>query len=314
MKYLSFINTVLTSFFTLWIILFSVIAFLAPDPFAGLSGLIVPVLGIIMLGMGMTLTADDFKRIFERPRDIGVGVAAQYGIMPITGFLLAEAFNLDPTLAAGVILVGACPGGTASDVITYLARGDIALSVTITSVTTLMAPLMIPMFMYLFAGRWVNVPAAELFISTVKIILIPVTLGVILRAALKDRIRYVLPVLPGLSTLSIVFIVAVIVGANAGSIAKVGAGIVLIVMLHNVIGLVLGYYAARLAGMDAAKARAVSIEVGMQNSGLAVALANLHFGALAALSGAVFSVWHNISGSAIAWWWRRSTVKSEARV
>jgi len=312
LKYLSFINTVLTSFFTLWIILFSVIAFFIPSPFAGLSGLIVPVLGVIMLGMGMTLTTDDFRRILRRPRDVGVGVAAQYGIMPVAGFVLAEAFGLDPTLAAGVILVGSCPGGTASDVITYLARGDVALSVTITSVTTLMAPLMIPTFMYLFAGRWVDVPAAGLFVSTVKIILIPVTLGVIARAVLKDRIRYVLPVLPGLSTLSIVFIVAVIVGANAGSIAKVGAGVVLIVMLHNIIGLALGYYAARLAGMDAARARAVSIEVGMQNSGLAVALANAHFGALAALPGAVFSVWHNLSGSAVAWWWRRSTVRSEA--
>lgn len=312
MKYLSFINTVLTSFFTLWIILFSVIAFFAPSPFAGLSWLIVPVLGIIMFGMGMTLTADDFRRIFQRPRDIGVGVAAQYGVMPVTGFLLAEAFNLDPTLAAGVILVGSCPGGTASNVITYLARGDVALSVTITSATTLMAPLMIPAFMYLFAGRWIDVPAAGLFLSTVEIIFVPVVLGVIVRAVLKDKIKYVLPVLPGLSSLSIVFIVAVIVAANAGSIARVGAEVAIIVIIHNTVGLTLGYYAARLSGMDPTGARAVSVEVGMQNSGLAVALANLHFGALAALPGAVFSVWHNLSGSALAWWWRRSTVRNEA--
>lgn len=298
-------NTILTSYFTLWIILFTAIAFAAPSPFAGLTGLIVPVLGVIMFGMGMTLTAADFRQILQRPRDIGVGVAAQYGIMPVTGFVLAEAFNLDPVLASGVILVGACPGGTASDVITYLARGDIALSLTITSVTTLMAPLMIPMFMYIFAGRWVDVPAAALFISTVKIILLPVALGVFFRVVFGDRIKYVLPGLPGLSTLAIIFIVAVIVAANAGSIAKVGAGVALIVVLHNLIGLVLGYYAARLSGMDVRAARTVSIEVGMQNSGLAVALANVHFGPLAALPGAVFSVWHNISGSAIAWWWRR---------
>lgn len=311
MKYLSLTNTILTSFFTLWIILFSAVAFYAPSPFAGLTGLIVPVLGVIMFGMGMTLTAADFKRILQRPRDVGVGVAAQFGIMPAAGFVLAEAFNLDPLLASGVILVGSCPGGTASNVITYLARGDVALSVTITSVTTLMAPLMIPMFMYLFAGRWVDVHAIGLLVSTVKIILVPVALGVALRALLRDRIRFVMPVLPGLSALAIIFIVAVIVAANAGSIAKVGAEVAVIVVLHNLIGLVLGYYAARLSGMDEARARAVSIEVGMQNSGLAVALANAHFGALAALPGAVFSVWHNVSGSALAWWWRRHAPHTE---
>lgn len=307
MKYLSFINSAVTSLFTLWIILFSAVAFYAPSPFAGLSGLIVPVLGVIMFGMGMTLRAEDFGRMLKRPRDVGVGVAAQYGIMPVTGFVLAWGFKLDPTLAAGVILVGSCPGGTASNVITYLARGDVALSVTITSATTLMAPLMIPAFMYLFAGKWIDVPASGLFVSTVEIILVPVALGVIARALLRDRIEYVLPVLPALSAIAIVFIVAVIVAANAGSIASVGAEVALIVVIHNTAGLVLGYFAARLSGMDVTSARAVSVEVGMQNSGLAVALANVHFGALAALPGAVFSVWHNISGSAVAWWWRRST-------
>lgn len=309
MKYLSFINSAVTSLFTLWIIIFSVIAFYFPSPFTGLSGLIVPVLGVIMFGMGMTLRGEDFRRILKRPRDVGVGVAAQYGIMPAAGFVLARAFGLDPVLASGVILVGSCPGGTASNVITYLARGDVALSVTITSATTLIAPLMIPAFMYLFAGKWIDVPALGLFVSAVKIVLLPVALGVAVRAVLKDKIEYLLPVLPGLSAVSIVFIVAVIVAANAGSIASVGAEVALIVVIHNAIGLSAGYGLARLSGMDVTSARAVSVEVGMQNSGLAVALANLHFGALAALPGAVFSVWHNISGSAIAWWWRRNPAR-----
>lgn len=307
MKYLSYLNSVVTDYFTFWIILLSTIAFFHTAPFAGLTGLIVPVLGIIMFGMGMTLTGEDFRRIVRRPRDVAVGAAAQYGIMPVTGFVLAKIFALDPVLATGVVLVGSCPGGTASNVITYLAKGDVALSVTMTSVTTLMAPLMIPFFMYIFAGQWIHVPALDLFISTVEIIVLPVVLGAGLRFVLGRRTEYVMPILPGVSSLSIIFIVAVIVAANAPSIAKVGLSVAVIVMLHNVTGLVLGYAAARLSGMDVTKARAVSIEVGMQNSGLAVALANLHYGALAALPAAIFSVWHNISGSAIAWWWRRHT-------
>jgi len=308
LRHLAFINKAVTDYFTFWIILFSVVTFLYPAPFAGLTWLIVPVLGIIMFGMGMTLTVEDFRRIAARPRDVAIGAAAQYGIMPVTGFVLAKVFQLDPMLATGVVLVGSCPGGTASNVITYLARGDVALSVAMTSVTTLMAPLMIPFFMYIFAGQWIRVPALELFVSTVEIIILPVALGAGLRFLLGKRINYVLPVLPGVSSLSIIFIVGVIVAANAASIAKVGAGVAVIVMLHNVTGLVLGYSAARLSGMDVKKARAVSIEVGMQNSGLAVALANIHFTPLAALPAAIFSVWHNISGSAIAWWWRRHAV------
>ncbi len=307
MRYLSYLNNAVTGYFTFWIILFSLITFLRPEPFAGLTGLIVPVLGIIMFGMGMTLTVGDFRRIARRPRDVAVGAAAQYGIMPLAGFILAKAFSLDPMLAAGVVLVGSCPGGTASNVITYLAKGDVALSVTMTSVTTLLAPLMIPFFMYLYAGQWIHVPALDLFISTVEIILLPVALGAGLRLLLGKRTEYVLPVLPGVSSLSIIFIVGVIVAANAPSIAKVGAGVAVIVILHNLTGLALGYSVARLSGMDVTRARAVSIEVGMQNSGLAVALANLHLSALAALPAAIFSVWHNISGSAIAWWWRRHT-------
>jgi len=308
LTYTSRINSLVTDYFTFWIILFSVITFLYPAPFAGLTWLIVPVLGVIMFGMGMTLTGEDFRRIAARPRDVAIGAAAQYGIMPVTGFVLAKVFQLDPMLATGVVLVGSCPGGTASNVITYLARGDVALSVAMTSVTTLMAPLMIPFFMYVFAGQWIRVPALELFVSTIEIIILPVALGAGLRFLLGRRINYVLPVLPGVSSLSIIFIVGVIVAANAASIAKVGPAVAVIVMLHNVAGLALGYSAARLSGMDVKKARAVSIEVGMQNSGLAVALANIHFTPLTALPAAIFSVWHNISGSAIAWWWRRHAV------
>lgn len=260
-----------------------------------------------MFGMGTTLTLEDFKRVFLRPLDVGVGVIAQYLFMPFLGFALAKLFGLDPLLAVGVVLVGSSPGGTSSNVITYLARGDVAFSVTMTSVSTILSPILLPFLMYVYAGEWINVPVVKLFISTIQIILLPVGLGLVFRALIKDRIKYVLPVLPSVSAASIIFIVAVIVAANADSIATVGFIVAIISVIHNIFGFTIGYSVARLFGMDVQRARAVSIEIGMQNSGLAVALANTYFGALAALPGAIFSVWMNISGSALAWWWRRKT-------
>ena len=262
-----------------------------------------------MFGMGVTLTISDFKRVFLRPRDIGVGVATQYLTMPFFGFVLAEIFGLDPLLAAGVVLVGSCPGGTSSNVITYLARGDVAFSVTMTSVSTIISPIMLPFMMYIYAGQWIDVPVVNLFMKTVQIILFPVALGLVLRALVKDKINYVLPVLPSVSAAAIIFIVAVIVAANADSIATVGLVVTVVAIIHNLLGFSIGYGVARFFGMDVTRARAVSIEIGMQNSGLAVALANTFFGTLAALPGAIFSVWMNISGSALAWWWRRSSIK-----
>ncbi len=307
MKYLSQLNSIITNYFTFWIIIFSIVAYFYPVYFADLRTLIVPTLGIIMFGMGVTLTTDDFKRVFLRPKDVGVGVVTQYTVMPFIGFVLAKIFELDPLLAVGVVLVGSCPGGTSSNVMTYLARGDVAFSVTMTSVSTILSPIMLPFLMYTYAGEWINVPVLKLFISTVQIILLPVGLGVLLRILIKDKIKYVLPVLPSVSAAAIIFIVAVIVAANSASIASVGLLVAVIAIIHNTFGFLIGYRVARFFGMDVNRARAVSIEIGMQNSGLAVALANTYFGALAALPGAIFSVWMNISGSALAWWWRRSS-------
>ena len=307
MKYLSQLNSIITNYFTFWIIIFSIVAYFYPVYFADLRTLIVPTLGIIMFGMGVTLTTDDFKKVFLRPKDVGVGVVTQYTVMPFIGFVLAKIFELDPLLAVGVVLVGSCPGGTSSNVMTYLARGDVAFSVTMTSVSTILSPIMLPFLMYTYAGEWINVPVLKLFISTVQIILLPVGLGVLLRILIKDKIKYVLPVLPSVSAAAIIFIVAVIVAANSASIASVGLLVAVIAIIHNTFGFLIGYRVARFFGMDVNRARAVSIEIGMQNSGLAVALANTYFGALAALPGAIFSVWMNISGSALAWWWRRSS-------
>lgn len=241
---------------------------------------------------------------------MAIGFCAQYGIMPLAGFALAKVFRLEPLLAFGVVLVGSCPGGTSSNVMTYLGRGDVVLSVAVTSVTTLFSPALTSLFTYLLAGEWTAVPVLKLFISTVEVILLPIVLGLVVRGLFKERVEAALPLLPVISSITIIFIVGVIVAANAESIGRIGFRSALAVMVHNIVGLALGFYIARLFGMEIPKARAVSIEVGMQNSGLGVTLAAAHFGAIAALPSAIFSVWHNISVSLIAWWWRRSDAGS----
>jgi len=307
LKIIISLNYIITNLFTLWIILFAIITFYFPEHFTGLSNLIVPTLGIIMFGMGMTLTVEDFGRVLKRPKDIGTGVLLQYLVMPFAAFILVKLFNLDQFLAVGVILLGSCPGGTASNVITYLARGDLALSVTLTSVSTILCPVFIPLLMYLYASEWIDVPVYKLFVSSIQIVIFPVLLGLGVRTLMRGRLSSLNEVLPSISAVAIIFIVGVIVASNVSTISTMGFSVLAIVIIHNLFGLMAGFYIARLSGMNYSQAKAVSIEVGMQNSGLAVALANLHFSVLAALPSAIFSVWHNISGSVLAWWWRKNT-------
>lgn len=268
-------------------------------------------LAVIMLAMGMTLRVDDFRRVFLRPLEILVGVCAQYIVMPLLGFLLALGFGVNPLIAAGIVLVGSCPGGTASNVITYLARGDLALSVTLTSVSTLLCPFLLPALMYFYAGKWIDVPVADLFISALQIVLLPVLLGLTLRRLLGGKSEAVLPFLPSVSSLAIALAVGIIVALNAESIKTIGAAVFLIVIIHNALGLTCGYLIAKALGFGESSARAISVEVGMQNSGLAAALSHLHFGYLSALPAALFSIWHNISGAAIASLWRNRNVDEQ---
>ena len=268
-------------------------------------------LAVIMFAMGITLRTDDFRRVFSRPLEILAGISAQYVVMPFLGFLLALAFGVSPLIAAGVVLVGSCPGGTASNVITYLARGDLALSVTLTSVSTLLCPFLLPALMYGYAGRWIDVPMADLFISALQIVLLPVLLGVISRKMLGRKLEAVLPFPPSLSSLVIALVVGIIVALNAESIKTIGAVVFLIIIIHNALGLACGYLIAKALGFGESSARAISIEVGMQNSGLAAALSQLHFGYLSALPAALFSIWHNISGGAIAWLWRNRNIHEQ---
>lgn len=298
-----FLKDALTRFFIVWIILASVVAYLRPATFDALGGLIVPALAAIMFAMGMSLRARDFGRVFSAPAEIAAGICAQYAAMPLLGFLLALVFDAPPLVAAGIVLVGSCPGGTASNVITYLARGDLALSVTLTAVSTLLCPLLLPALAYVYAGKWIDVPVAGLFTSAFQIVLLPVLLGLACARLLGKRNERILPLLPAAASAGIMLVVATIVALNRESLKTVGAAALLAVALHNILGLGLGYAVARRLGFEESRCRTISIEVGMQNSGLAAALSHAHFGHLAALPAALFSVWHNISGGALAWFW-----------
>ncbi|TKT79093.1 bile acid:sodium symporter family protein [Aquamicrobium sp. LC103] len=286
--------------FAVWVIVFAALGFVLPSTFSIFAPWIVVLLGIIMFGMGLTISAKDFSEVARRPFDVGIGVLSQFLIMPLLAVLLTRVIPMSPEVAAGVILVGCCPGGTASNVMTYLSKGDVALSVACTSVTTLMAPVVTPFLVWLFASQYLPVDAMSMFLSIVKVILVPLALGFALQKIMPNVVKAAVPMLPLVSVVGIVLIVAAVVAVNKAAIAQSGLLIFAVVVLHNGFGLALGYFAARFAGLSLAKRKAISIEVGMQNSGLGAALANAHFSPLAAVPSAVFSVWHNISGALIA--------------
>ena len=268
-----------------------------------------PLLGVIMFGMGLTLRAEDFRIVFSRPKDVIIGCLAQFTVMPLLAWLLARIFSLDEALTVGVMLVGCCPGGTASNVITYLAKGDLALSVGMTGVSTILAPLATPLLVWLLAGQSVDVNVVGMLLSILWVVILPIVAGLVVKRLWPRQTAKATAFLPALSTLAICAIVLIVISANAGKLMSGGLVIVLVVMLHNVCGLGIGYGIGRLLGLSTAKRRAISIEVGMQNSGLASSLATLHFAAypMATIPGAVFSVWHNISGAIIARLFARSS-------
>lgn len=286
--------------FAIWVVVFAALGFYLPATFSPVAPYIVLLLGIIMFGMGLTLSLDDFREVGRRPFDVGVGVFCQFLIMPLVAVLLTRIIPMAPEVAAGVILVGCCPGGTSSNVMTYLSKGDVALSVACTSVTTLLAPLVTPFLVWFFASQYLPVDAMSMFVSIVKVILVPLTLGFALQKLAPSLVRVAVPALPLVSVTGIVLIVAAVVAVNQAAIANSGLLIFAVVILHNGIGYALGFIGAKACGLSMAKRKAISIEVGMQNSGLGAALANAHFSPLAAVPSAIFSVWHNISGALLA--------------
>jgi len=299
--------------FPLLAVALALAAYLAPAAFAPLGPLIVPLLGLVMFGMGLTLGAGDFRRIAERPRTVAIGVVLQFLAMPLFAWIIARAFAFPPELAAGFVLLGSCPGGTASNVVCYLARGDVALSVTLTSCTTLLAVFATPALTFAYAGAVVPVPVLAMLLSILYIIVVPVAGGVAVNAWRPRLAQAVRPALPAVSVAAIVVIIAIVVALNRDQMATAGPAIGAAVVLHNLLGLATGYGVARLAGLSEAECRTIGIEVGMQNSGLGVALALKYFSAAAALPSALFSIWHNLSGAGLASFWARRAAERGGR-
>ncbi|MFY0518069.1 bile acid:sodium symporter family protein [Lysinibacillus sp. UGB7] len=300
MKALERFSEFVSKTFAIWVLLFAAFSFFVPSGFSWIAAYITILLGIVMFGMGLTITVADFKEVLTRPKDVAVGIVGQFLIMPSLAFLLVKIFNLPPEIAIGVILVGCCPGGTSSNVMTFLSKGDVALSVTITSITTLLAPIVTPGLIYLFASEYIDVAPSALFMSIVKVIIIPIALGFIVQKLFNKQAKASVKVMPLVSVVAIVAIVAAVVAGNQQKIAETGLTIFAVVVLHNSLGYLIGYLFGKMFGMNLAKKKAIAIEVGMQNSGLGASLAVAHFSPLAAVPSAIFSVWHNISGPILA--------------
>ena len=303
------VSAVVGRWFPLIVLVAGAVALLTPGTFTGLAPAVPWLLSVIMLGMGMTLRPADFAIIGRRPWALLLGVAAQYSIMPLLGWGLAHLLGFSALLTAGMILVGSAPGGTASNVMVYLAKGDTALSVAMTTVSTLLAPVLTPLLVLWLVGDDLPVAAGDLFTSIVEIVLVPVVLGLLLRLLLPRLVESLLDVLPLISVAGITGVVVAVVAGSADTIKSVGLLVALAVVLHNCGGLALGYAVGKVSRVPVATRRAISIEVGMQNSGLAAGLAAAHFSPAAALPGAIFSVWHNVSGSLLAGYWSRKPVE-----
>lgn len=300
MKALESLSNFISKYMAAFVIIVAAVALFMPWTFKWAAGYVTYLLGIVMFGMGMTLRFEDFKLVFQRPKDVLVGAVAQFTIMPGLAWLLATLFQLPPELAVGVILVGTCPGGTSSNVMTYLARGDVPLSVSMTMTTTILAPVVTPLLTWWLAGAWIEISLAAMMISIVQVVVVPIVLGIVINKLFGDFVRRAIKLLPLISVIAIVLIVGGVVSVSSQQIMQTGLLIMAVVMLHNLLGYALGFAVAKALRMNLAKSKAISIEVGMQNSGLASSLALMHFGAAAAIPGAVFSVWHNISGSLAA--------------
>jgi BASS family bile acid:Na+ symporter len=299
------IARVAVTVFPLLVLAAGVAGFLLPGAFQPLGPAVPYLLGIIMFCMGLTLTPPDFAAVARRPWAVVLGIVAHYVIMPGAGWLIATVLQLEPALAVGLILVGCAPSGTASNVMAFLAKGDVALSVAVASVSTLIAPIVTPVLVLFLAGSFLSIDAGAMVLDIVKTVLLPVIAGLMARLFLKNLVAKALQALPWASAVVISLIVAVVVAGSAGKIVAAGGIVFLAVVLHNGFGLGLGYLAGKLGRLDDKARRALAFEVGMQNSGLAATLATAHFTPLAALPSAVFSLWHNISGAIVAAWLAR---------
>ncbi|QUI68487.1 bile acid:sodium symporter family protein [Pseudoalteromonas sp. M8] len=306
--------TRIVQLFPLWAIICSVTAYLFPTLFSAFKGGIIPLLMLIMLTMGLTLTTKDFLRVLDNKKAICVSVLLQFTVMPSVAYLIATTMSVETDLLIGMILVGTVAGGTASNVLCYLAKGDVALSISMTAISTLLGVFLTPLITTLMIGQVVDIQFSDMLTSLLKIVLFPVAVGVafntLFAKPLAHSVIKTTPILPLLSMLSIVFIIAVIVALNQPKLQSIGLVMLVAVILHNTTGLLLGYFIPKRLGFDEKVCRTMAFEVGMQNSGLAVALAMKFFTPAAAVAGTLFSIWHNVSGSILAGIWRRSATSS----
>lgn len=290
-------------FFPLLAIGVAILAWYNPAPLIGWKEAIIPLLTLIMFAMGLSLTWQDFRRIWRKPKAVALGVVLQFVLMPLLAVMIGKSLSLSSELALGLLLVGSCSGGTASNVMTFLAKGDLALSVSMTLFSTLWGVVLTPYLVWLFAKTNIQIDPLLMMFSIFKIVIAPVALGVLCNKFIPKLGKSLQMFLPDIASAGIVMIIAIVVALNANNLSSVGMILVCAVILHNLLGLLLGYIAAKLIGLTEVQARTISIEVGMQNSGLAVALSLQFFTPIVALAGALFSIWHNISGSLLASYW-----------
>ena len=303
MDFVDKVGVFVKKYMSLMVLIAAIIAYFKQEVFLWVVPNMNTMLGFIMFGMGMTLKKDDFTLILKRPKDVIFGTLAQYIIMPLGAFLVAKAFNLPGELAVGLILLGACPGGVTSNVMSFIAKGDVALSVTFTSISTLLAPIVTPAFILLFAGQWVQINALGMFISITKVVIVPIILGGICHRFFSRFTEKAIRVLPSISGLAMVLLVGGIVSANADKLTYSVIIVAFAVIVHNILGYIGGYITASKIGFDEEKRRVLSIETGMKNATLATTLAMAHFAPQAAIAPAIEGIWHAFAVSVLAIYW-----------
>ncbi|WP_416353380.1 bile acid:sodium symporter family protein [Agrilactobacillus fermenti] len=299
----------LSKWFTLLVIIWAAINYFVPQVSLWIAPKTSILLGIILFGMGLTLKKADFARILKRPIPVILGTVAHYLIMPAIAWILCLIFHLNGMTAVGVILVGSCPSGTSSSVMAFLAKGDVALDVSIEALSTLLAPVMLPLLLKIYAGKYVAIPTTQLFLSTLKIVVIPIILGVVVHTLFAKQVEKVTQVLPLVSQLSILAIIGAVFAANHNELFSAQTALVIpVVMLHNLSGYGLGFLFSKLIHLKQPQQKAITFEVGMQDSSLGATLAMKYFLPAAAIPSTIFSIWHNISGSILSSWWRQHTL------
>jgi len=296
-----------TKYFAVWVVLFGVTAYFLPGPFVALKGYMDWFFALTMFGIGIVLQAEDFKRIAQKPVIVLVGSSAQFSIMPVGAFLLSKLFNLPPEIAVGLILTGSAPGAMASNVMSYIAKADTAYSVSLTTVSTLLCPLLTPGLTFLLAGSMLEIPFLDMVASVMKMVILPLFVGFAVRHYFKSKVEKILPVFPAISVTFIIFICSLVIALNKSYLAQVTVVIVVAGIVLNIYGMLAGYGVGSIFRMELRRRRTLAIEIGMQNAGLGTVLALKHFSEKTAMPAAIFVFICIITASVMAAVWQRTS-------